>query len=46
MNPDPARPQVLVDDRIKNVEAWRAAGGIGVLHTSAGDSLLQLSRLA
>jgi hypothetical protein len=46
MNPASPRPQVLIDDRSKNVEAWRAAGGIGVLHTTAADSLAQLARAA
>lgn len=28
-----ARPgDVLLDDRVDNIEAWRAAGGIGILH--------------
>lgn len=40
------RPQVLIDDRVKNVDAWRAAGGMAVLHTSAADSLAQLARVA
>ncbi|MDD9900149.1 MAG: hypothetical protein OXT65_04150 [Alphaproteobacteria bacterium] len=25
--------RILVDDRVKNIEEWRKAGGIGILHT-------------
>lgn len=37
--------QVLVDDRIDNIEAWREAGGIGILHVSVEDSIAQLKAL-
>ncbi len=37
--------QVLVDDRIDNIEAWRKAGGIGILHVSVEDSIAQLKAL-
>ena len=38
-----ARPDyVLIDDRKDNIEAWTNAGGIGVLHTSAADTIKQL----
>jgi len=30
---------VLVDDMIRNVEQWKARGGVGVLHTSAASTL-------
>ena len=46
MTPDSPRPQVLVDDRVKNVEAWRATGGVGILHATVADSLDQLTRIA
>jgi len=36
---------VLIDDRKKNIEAWEAAGGIGILHTSAADTINQLKEL-
>lgn len=38
-----ATPQtILVDDTTKAIHPWIAAGGIGVLHKSAGDSITQL----
>lgn len=36
---------VLVDDRMKSIGPWRAAGGIGVLHTSAKQSIMELQAL-
>ncbi|KAA3452719.1 hypothetical protein C7I87_00635 [Mesorhizobium sp. SARCC-RB16n] len=36
---------VLVDDRAVNREAWEAAGGIYVLHTSAASTVLYLKAL-
>tara|TARA_Y100000590_G_scaffold421165_1_gene524567 strand:+ start:273 stop:788 length:516 start_codon:yes stop_codon:yes gene_type:complete len=36
---------VLIDDRPKNIEAWEKAGGIGILHTSAADTISQLKEL-
>lgn len=36
---------VLIDDRRKAIDPWVAAGGIGVLHTSAADSIAQLKEL-
>jgi 5'(3')-deoxyribonucleotidase len=32
-------PNVLIDDRIANVKAWQAAGGIGILYNAHEDSL-------
>lgn len=37
---------VLIDDRAKSIDPWVAAGGIGILHTSAEDTILQLSKLS
>ncbi|AXQ69313.1 5'-3' deoxyribonucleotidase [Caulobacter phage CcrBL9] len=37
--------QVLIDDRIANCEAWAAAGGIAILHTSARSSITIFERL-
>jgi hypothetical protein len=40
----PAR--ILIDDRAKNIREWRAAGGIGVLHTGDfAETLQKLDRL-
>lgn len=36
---------ILIDDRSKSIDPWRAAGGIGVFHTSAEDSIRQLKEL-
>ena len=36
---------ILIDDKALNIEQWIAAGGIGILHTSADDILDQLCRL-
>jgi 5'(3')-deoxyribonucleotidase len=33
----PGKLQILVDDRLKNIEAWREAGGIGIHHKSAAE---------
>lgn len=34
--------QILVDDRPDNIEAWVKAGGIGIQHTDAEDSIQKL----
>ena len=36
---------VLIDDRQKNIDAWIEAGGIGILHTSASNTINQLKAL-
>ena len=36
---------ILIDDKLSNIELWRKAGGIGILHTSAEDSIAQLKQL-
>ena len=36
---------VLIDDRKKNIEAWENAGGIGILHTSAKETIETLKEL-
>lgn len=36
---------VLIDDRVKVINAWIEAGGIGILHTSAEDTIQQLQEL-
>lgn len=36
---------ILVDDRMKSIGPWSAAGGIPVLHTSAADSIAKLKEI-
>lgn len=36
---------ILIDDRVKAIDPWIAAGGIGILHTSAADTIKQLKQL-
>ena len=36
---------VLIDDRQKNIDAWIDAGGIGIVHVSARDTIEQLKLL-
>lgn len=36
---------ILIDDRNKSIEPWTAAGGIGILHTSAADTISQLQKI-
>ena len=36
---------VLIDDRKKNIDAWENAGGIGILHTSAKETINALKEL-
>ena len=36
---------VLIDDRKKNIDAWESAGGIGILHTSAKETIEALKEL-
>ena len=35
---------ILIDDRIDNVNGWIEAGGIGILHTSAVDTIKKLKK--
>lgn len=43
---DYARPNsILIDDNVKNIADWIGAGGIGILHTSAEDTIKQLKKL-
>ena len=39
------KPAILIDDYPKNVRQFRAAGGIGIEHTSASSTINQLKRL-
>jgi hypothetical protein len=36
---------ILIDDRQKNIDQWKAAGGIGILHTSTANTIEQLKQL-
>lgn len=36
---------ILIDDRAKAIDPWKAAGGIGILHTSADDTIKQLKQI-
>ena len=37
--------RILIDDRKSNIDEWRAQGGVGILHTSAADTIRQLKEL-
>jgi hypothetical protein len=34
----------LIDDYLKNIKEWEAAGGIGIHHTSPNNTISQLKR--
>ena len=36
---------VLIDDRDKNIDCWVKAGGIGILHTTADETIKQLDEI-
>lgn len=41
-----AKPNaILIDDKLKAINPWVAAGGIGILHTSAANTIRQLKEL-
>jgi len=39
------KPNVLIDDHLKNIQEWERAGGIGVRHTELGKTLNELRRI-
>ena len=39
------RPNLLIDDHSKNIAQFKSAGGIGVHHTSAANSIKQLKKI-
>lgn len=36
---------ILIDDQAKSINPWKAAGGIGILHTSAANTISELKKL-
>ena len=36
---------ILIDDRTDNIERWRNAGGVGILHITADDTIKELQKL-
>ena len=36
---------ILIDDRPKNIKQWIEAGGIGIIHTSAQNTIKELKKL-
>jgi len=38
-------PNVLIDDKDRNIKEWESSGGKGILHTNAHDTILNLIRL-
>ena len=39
------RPNILIDDHLGNIQAFQSAGGIGVHHTSASNTIKQLKEI-
>ena len=39
------KPNILIDDYIKNINEWEAKGGIGIHHTSVSKTIGQLKRI-
>ena len=39
------KPNILIDDYIKNIREWEAKGGIGIHHTDVGKTINELKRL-
>lgn len=42
---DPEYKEILIDDRAKAIDPWIKAGGIGILHTSARQTLKELAEI-
>jgi hypothetical protein len=38
------KPNILIDDYIKNIKEWENAGGIGIHHLSPTQTIAQLKR--
>ena len=39
------KPNILIDDYVKNIKEWEAKGGIGVHHTDVSKTVGKLKRL-
>jgi hypothetical protein len=39
------RPNLLIDDHAKNVQSFKSSGGLGVVHTSASNTINELKKL-
>ena len=39
------KPNVLIDDYVKNINEWEAKGGIGIHHTNVGKTISELKKL-
>ena len=39
------RPNLLIDDHSKNIDAFKRAGGLGIIHTSARNTIKELKKL-
>lgn len=39
------KPNILIDDYIKNMNEWKAAGGIGIQHVGAHSTIAKLKEL-
>ena len=39
------KPNVLIDDYIKNINEWESAGGMGIRHTDVSKTLAELKKL-
>ena len=39
------RPNLLIDDHIKNIAQFKSAGGIGVIHKSARKTITELEEI-
>ena len=39
------KPNVLIDDHLQNIQEWKDKGGIGIYHTNALSTIMQLKNL-
>tara|TARA_R110000824_G_scaffold44088_4_gene128517 strand:+ start:518 stop:1870 length:1353 start_codon:yes stop_codon:yes gene_type:complete len=39
------QPNILIDDHSKNIKEWQSAGGIGILHTNARNTVKKLKKM-